>query len=351
MDKSRKITYAMLEVALDKAIRDAEANPQREIRNLVDMGSQLAAGRFLQDFFRITRQMLNDDNCPYYELARNVIHNVNHKNIKVFGLHLGYNSLTYGANKISAYERKHGYNIPWVMVFDLRQEDPNLLTTAEISDILLHSESMGIYCAMFFVNKNQAYLEAILETLPFHSNSAFFVFADPEIITDEIADRVARANNIALVLAMATGAEKRAEQRAFEILLKKKCLYGAYCEYNDQNLEQAMSETYLHRIEKAHCTFAFLIRDELNKASNIDRFSQFIQEAKNANKYPFFIFDFYEDLAHVDRTISFESCFLSIQGNGRIAINTMTALQDSLNIRTHSLADILAKTMPKVNDL
>ena len=41
MDKSGKMTCAMIEAAVDKGLRDIEENPRRGIRNLVDLGTQL----------------------------------------------------------------------------------------------------------------------------------------------------------------------------------------------------------------------------------------------------------------------------------------------------------------------
>lgn len=348
MGISRKMTYEMIEVAVDKAIRDISENPRRGLRNLIDMGAQLASGRFLQVLFGVAKQLLNDHDSPYYDLTKHVVHHVEHKNLKDFAMHLGYNSLTYGAGKIRAYEKEHGYNIPWMIAFDLRQEDTNMLTAAEISDTFLQCESMGIYTGMIFVGKNKASLQTVLHILVSHQDSAFFVFAHPEIITEEIANQAAKASNIALMLAMETGAENRAAMEAFKLLLDRKCLYGAYNEYNDQNLKQVMSKEYLQRIGVAHCICFILIREELEQASNIEELSQFIATARTANKYPFFIFDFYDDTTWIDRTISAEGCFLAIRGNGQIATKTMDGLQDDLNIRTYPLSDILDKTMPKV---
>lgn len=351
MEKSRKMTYAMIEVAIEKAIRDIGENPRRGIRNLVDLGTRLTSGRFLQDFFRISRQILADNDSPYYELTQHVINNVDHKILKDFGIRLGYNSLTYGANQIRIHRNERSYYVPWMLVFDLRQANTNMLTPGEISAILQQGESLGIYCGMFFVNNNPAYLHELRKMLTSHQESAFLVFAEPEIITVEIAEEMVNASNVALVLHLQTGAENQAAREAFKILLAKQCLYGAYCEYNDQNITQVMSETYLQQIKAAHCTFVFLIGEALEDASHRECFSQFMQTTKNANQYPFFIYDFYADSAHIARTIWVENCFLAICGDGGIAINNMNTLQDGLNIRTNSLISILEATMPQVNHL
>ena len=347
MDKSGKMTCAMIEAAVDKGLRDIEENPRRGIRNLVDLGTQLSTSRFHKDFFRTSQQMLRNENSPYYELTNHIVRNVNHQIIKHFGISLGYTSLTYGAQRIREYEKEYGYNIPWTIVFDFREDTKNMLSDAEISEVLLYGESIGIYCGMFFVNKNQAHLENLVKMLASHKDSAFLVFTEPQIITDVIADVIVESSNILVALSSQTGGEKQSFMEAAQILFDKKCLYGAYCGYNDHNLQEVIGETYSRQIKEARCTFTFLIREEFNNAQNEKRFSHFMQATKSANKDPFFWIDFYEDLAHVDRTISVEDCFLAIQGDGQIAVKTLAALQEGINIRTHSLQTIMEKTMPK----
>ena len=69
MDKSAKITYAMIEVAIEKGMCDIEDNTRRGIRNLVDLGSNLSQGRFYEDLFRMAQQMLSNENSPLYDLT------------------------------------------------------------------------------------------------------------------------------------------------------------------------------------------------------------------------------------------------------------------------------------------
>ena len=45
MERTRRMTYAMIEAAVSKGIRDIQDNLRRGIRNLVDLGSYFAADR------------------------------------------------------------------------------------------------------------------------------------------------------------------------------------------------------------------------------------------------------------------------------------------------------------------
>jgi len=60
-----------------------------------------------------------------------------------------------------------------------------------------------------------------------HKDSAFLVFTEPQIITDVIADVIVESSNILVALFSQTGGEKQSFMEAAQILLGKKCLYGA----------------------------------------------------------------------------------------------------------------------------
>lgn len=347
MSKKRKLTYAMIETAIDKGIRDIKENSSRGTRNLLDLGNHFATGRFQKVFFRIAMQMLDNESSPYYELANHIVQHVKPQLIKHFGINLGYNSWTYGAGKIREYEKKHGYNIPWTIVFDFLDDSESKLSDTDISKILHSGEAMGIYCGMFFASRSEEQLIALLIMLKAHKDSSYIVFLQPELITDKIADIIINACNIVIVLAMDTEENSINCKKASDILLDKQCLYGAYCMYNDDNVEYITSDKYLRQVEALNCSFAFLIRQRLNEPHNKEHFSQFMQTAKSASKYKFFMFDFYEDLAYVDRIISVEDCFIAIKGDGTIAVSSRYILAEGLNILTHSLENILQKTMPK----
>lgn len=346
MDKKSELTYKFIETAVDKGIRDIKENSNRGIRNLLDLGNHFATGRFQKDFFNIASQMLNNENSIYYDIVNNLVQNVDPQIIKHFGINLGYNSWTYGAEKIRRYEKKNGYNIPWTIVFDFLYETENNLSTTDVSKILDNLESMGVYSAMFFMSKSKGYFKSILNMLNSHKSSSYFIFIEPELITEEIAELITEDSNIVVALAINTIGDNTSTYAA-RLLESNNCLYGSYTMYNDDNLEYVLSKDYLGQIEDLHCTFAFFVKQLLNDPKNTERFSQFMETAKNANNYQFFPIDFYEDLAYVDKNISVEDCFMAIKSDGAIAISTMDTLVQELNINTHTLQTILEKNMPK----
>lgn len=351
MDKKWGSIYRIIETAVKKGIQDIKENPKRGIRNLLDLGNYFASKYFQKVFFHTVRQILSDESSLYYELVSHLVNNVDPELLKHFSMNLGYNSWTYGVEKIREEEKKRGHNIPWTIVFDFMDMSENKLSENDISKVLENGQSLGIYCGIFFIDENYGHLESLLKMLKSHKNSSFFVLLPPELITLEIARLSIEAGNVALAITLYAPAKEEniiSCKKASDILFENRCLYGTFSSYNDDNLEYIMNDNYLKQIENLRGSFAFLVRESLNDAGKKEQFSLFMQEARYAGKYKFFIVDFYEDLASIDRTISMDNCFISIKSNGSINIPGKSELTKKLNIRTHSLQNILKLTMPKI---
>ncbi|WP_434510513.1 hypothetical protein [Desulfitobacterium sp. AusDCA] len=345
MTNTQKMTYTMIEIAVNKGLRDIEENVSRGVRNLVDLGTHLTRGRFQKDYFRVAQQILLNENSPYYAIANNLVHNVDHRIIKTLGLNLGFSSWALGAEKIRKCEKDSGYHIPWTLLFDFRLNTPTALTTKVISSILDNGEEIGIYSGMFFINHKTS-LEELISLLASHKESIYFLFVSPEMITTSVTEAIAQAGNVTLAMEMNTNGDNPKCRSSAKKLLRQKCLYGAYSRYNDDNVLAVMSKQYACKIEKLKCTFVFLVREKLENPKNKEHFTQFIQSAKSANTNPFFFIDFYEDLTYVDQTISTVGDFLVIKSDGSVAVSNKKKVFDGLNIKADSLQKILKKVMP-----
>lgn len=347
MDVKGQLTRNMINTAVKRGIADVIEDPKRAIRHLVDLGDQVATGHFQQEFFGIANQILHKDDSPYYCLLQDVASHVDAQILQCFGVNLGYNSWTYGANMIRKYERERGHNIPWTIVFDGREETSATVSYEDISNLISSGESMGIYCYMFFGGGNKKRAHALIHTLKFHGDCCYFLFLEPKTISNALVDACVDARNIVVVLAADVQEDDRAIERAAALLREKRCLYGAYGLYDDTNIESVISESYIRKKLNLHCSFLFLIQKGSVSQEKQARFTAFMKTAKYANEHPLFMVDFYRDLAYVDRVISVEDCFVAVKSNGDIAVENMDNVQKGLNIKTHTLKQILRQSMPK----
>lgn len=93
---SRFITGSVVK----RTLKDIKDNPERSIRNLVDMALQFSGGRFQQDFFTTAQTMLQNENSAYYRLVRDIVSHADTDRLYTFGMNLGYNGCTAGAQRI-----------------------------------------------------------------------------------------------------------------------------------------------------------------------------------------------------------------------------------------------------------
>ena len=346
MDKKSRLTYAIIEAAVDKGIRDIEENSTRGIRNLLDLGQHFATGRFQKDFYEFAQQMLRNSDSPYYDLVNSVVKNVDHRSLKRFGINLGYNSWTYGAKKIREYEKEYGNNIPWEIVFDLRNKAGDILSPSEIAGILDEGETMGIYSSMIFVQNDDEYLNELVEMLSLRRDGAYFLFMRPEMVTDKLCKAVRNAANIFVGIRMDDENDAACKGAALKLLYRK-CLYGTYRVYDDSSVEYITGGDFASAVSDLKCAFSFVVRRDGAVLKDEEVFSRFIEDSRIQSRYPFFLFDFYNDIAKVDRTISVEDCFMCIKSDGNIAARAMDYIYEGLNIRKESLKNILNLAMPR----
>ena len=104
-----------------ETLNKMKENPERGIRNLVDMALQFSDGRFQQDFFATAQVMLQNESSAYYRLVRDLISNTDTERLYTFGMNLGYNGCTAGAQRIRDNEKLLGCNIPWAVVLQIAE--------------------------------------------------------------------------------------------------------------------------------------------------------------------------------------------------------------------------------------
>ena len=337
----QQLLRMLIELAVDKGLNDINTDLKRAVRNLTDLGDYFAKGSFQKDFFKIARQMLSNEDSPYYELVSEVVNNVDPYIIKNFGINIGLNSWTNGANQIRNIEKEKGFNVPWVIVFDLENKAENSLSKTEILDIIQQGKEIGIYSYMFFVGNNNEYMDELLDIVKQNSECAFIIYSYPELLTKDNTSKLREYGNAIVSVYMDPFNAQPEFEHAIKILLDNKCLFGSYFNYNDDNANMILDDSWVRYIEELHCMFAFLIKSKNCNNENSEKISAHIKEAKTNQKYPVFLIDFYEDIMHIDRNISTESCFIKILQDGTIVFSEET-LTTEYNIRNNCILEILS---------
>lgn len=109
----------LIETTVRQTLKGLKENPKRSIRNLVDMSLHFSEGRFQSHFFQTARTMLEHEDSAYYSLAEHSTSHIETEHLVKFGMNLGYNSCTWGAQRIRRNEQRLGFNIPWTVLFQM----------------------------------------------------------------------------------------------------------------------------------------------------------------------------------------------------------------------------------------
>lgn len=335
----------MIESVVTKAIRELSKRSKRELRNLVELGTRCARGRFQDDFFRMARHMLADDNSPYYDMIFRLVKDVEAESLGTFAINVGYNSWCMGAKRIRAYEQEHGYNVPWTILCDLDEGKGAPLSKEEFSRLIAAGRQLGIYCYCFF---SHAFLQEtpwLCDLFSEHKDCAFLLFTGEDAAKVTVALRDER--NV-LPIVCPNDAENDGFSR--EIFCGADGHFAAHGILYDETNADAILDWYERGedIKKEQATILFLLRKKNCPERIAKKVNEFTNRCKAEPKQPLFLLDFYEDVAYVDRVISTESCFLKILRDGSLVTGNPFAMAEG-NLREGALTDLLQRHMPKVN--
>ncbi|WP_326906779.1 hypothetical protein [Sedimentibacter sp. MB31-C6] len=346
---NQELLCTVIKTAVRSGLRYINDNPKRGVRNLLDLGEYFATGHFQKDFFNLAHDILNNDNSSYYTIIEKTVKNVNHNILTDFGMNIGYRSWTYGANSIRNYEKSHGYNIPWTIVFDFNEAIENQLTNTEVLNLIQQGKKIGIYSYMFMIENNHIKLDYLFPILEQNKDCAFVAFLNPKYLKPNNLCKLKSYTNIMLFIldsAIIPIQKNYDLLSTIKYLRKNKCLYGVYRYYNYESYNEIINGNYITELDKIDLHFAFLIKDENCSEKVEEKVNSYVSNSRLGGNAPVILMDFYNDIAHVDKNISVESCFLCIKSNGKVSISNINNIT-SYNTRSIKFEEILSKTMKK----
>ena len=168
------------------------------------MALHFSDGRFQSRFFRTAQTMLEHEDSAYYALVEDAANHINPEHLVTFGMNLGYNSCTWGAQHIRANEAQLGFNIPWTVLF-LMEEPHCSRHLPQYGHAVSEGEELGIYSWILLSHGN------LLELLPLierHPDSAFFLFCRPEDISPAVLDEITPLRHLMVVVRWGDQAEE-----------------------------------------------------------------------------------------------------------------------------------------------
>lgn len=302
------MSRVLIETVVKNTLKGLRDDPERNIRNLVDMALHFSGGRFQQRFFETAQRMLENENSPYYGLVRDLTSYADAEHLLHFGMNLGYNSCTYGARRIRQNEEQLGYNIPWTILFQMDSRSPEHL--AQYDAAVTDGEKLGIYTWMLFA---PAVSCRMLELIADHPDSAFFLFCEPEDITDDFLDSVSELKNV-----MPAPRYQEGREDIFDKLRSRGLPYSACCPYSENDLEMILNGDLLASVQQVRPVFAVLFPrpdcpEQFRRLTH-----QAVERARNEQQFQMVPWELEQDNQKIDEIISDDACSVAFDSEGHL---------------------------------
>jgi len=296
----------LIETVVKNTLKGLRDDPERNIRNLVDMALHFSGGQFQQRFFETAQRMLENETSPYYGLVRDLTSYADTEHLLRFGMNLGYNSCTYGAQRIRRNEEQLGHNIPWTVLFQM--DSRSLEHLAQYDAAISDGEKLGIYTWMLFAPKIPRQL---LQLIGNHTDSAFFLFCEPEDITDRFLDSVSELKHMMLAPRYQEGQED-----VYGRLRALGLPYSVCCPYSKDDLEAVLNGDLFASIQQIRPVFAVLLPrpdcpEQFRRLAH-----QAVERARNEQQFQMIPWELERDNQKIDEIISDDACLAAFDPNG-----------------------------------
>ena len=326
------INRIMVTTILKNAIHDLKSDPERTVRNLVDMALQFADSRFQQEFYSGAQSLLTNENSAYYSLIKETISHVNQETLLTFGMNLGYSGIYEGTGKIRSQET---YCVPWTISMTLAEGK----LYQQHHDTVEAGEIMGIHCWHLY-SKNSIHECVALASR--HPESAFVIFCGAQEIDWSVLDYLEEIPNIAIMVPFDKDADV-----VCDMLRACGILYGLYDTYTEADLDAIESGNLLHDMEQLHPVFSILMPRFPCQLTLRSRVWEWAKKARLLQEFKTIPWELYGDTLLIDGVISNEPHWVGFDEYGQLNTETGVDRTHGRNIFVSSLPEILHRAFPK----
>ena len=333
------ISKILVESVVKKTLKAMKENPDRGIRNLVDMALQFSDGRFQKDFFAAAQTMLQNENSAYYRLVRDVVTYADADRLCTFGMNLGYNGCTVGAQRIRENEKKLGCNIPWTVPIRINTDNfANKETKYQAA--ISASERLGIYSWLLFCGSQP---QCVLPLVKVHPDSAFFLFCEPEGATSEFLDEAAETYNLMIVIRYDDDYDGELCSRLRDLGL----LYSVWIPFGQKDSESIVSGDLFYSAQQLSPVFTVLLPEHDCPDDIRQLVYQTVRQARNEQRYHAVLWDLPGDNNAVDHIISDDICCVLFDADGTLCNWSGPIKNGDYNLFRDDLKNILVSAYPK----
>lgn len=322
----------IIEFAVKKALRGIEDSPERSIRNLIDLGLEDAGGRFQRQFLTAAGKILEREDSPYYDLAKDALQNVDREKLTTIGINLGYNSCTKGARKIRELEEGDGYSVPWILF--LSMDGAALKENREAYSFLLtQGEQLGICTYGIFWQGNPTDL---LPLLGEHPGCAFFLCLQSGQISGAFVEAMQSVQNT-----MITVLYDEAAAHVCQRLRRGRLPYSLLVSYGEDDCQAILDGSRIQSLLPLHPLFLFF-RQKLGCPQAVQQqVREYALRVRMNQEFPVMVLELQQVVENIAKIISARPCLMAFSQMGQLITRQKWKERWQYNLFTHDLMGIL----------
>ncbi len=328
----------MIKTFVKSVLKDAEEAPERCTRNLVDMALNFAEEGSQKSFFKVARNMLNNENSPYYPLIEDILKHMTKDKLLNFGIDIGYNSCTKGAKIIRETESREHIQIPWLLTLETgRPEKENFFT--DYQSVFDQGKALGIYTYQLHVTESPS---QILELTANNPDCAVILFCRSELITEDFAEAACKLNNVLIAVEYDDTSET-----ACLILRDHKLLYSLYYVCDPDNASTVISGSFFRFAEELHSPFAAVVPQPSCPETLQEEIYKLVLKSRNNQLYRTIPLDLSKDTRLAGNIISPPACVIGFDREGHLCTDGKKIPDTEANLFHNPLREILGHYFPK----
>jgi len=108
------------------------------------LAANFSRGRFQNQIFAIFQDLLRNDESPYYQAIDFLLRSNDPEALRQFGINIGYNSFTYGAQILRQKQKELSFAVPWVVKLRLDSRIPDTYDSSFFASVVRTGLTYGI---------------------------------------------------------------------------------------------------------------------------------------------------------------------------------------------------------------
>lgn len=376
MNLKDKATWFFAENAISTALKYIDKKPQEHISKLLSLAdSKLLDGIFPKKNIEGMKKAVEKGEGTYYDLAINLLNDVDHNILKKYLLAMGLGAGVNGTKAVRANREKYKCNIPFLMLIDptsacnckckgcwaAEYGHKNNLSLDELRSIVSQGKELGTHFYMYTGGEPTMRKDDLFKICEENPDCAFLAFTNATLIDEAFCDELLRVGNMTLAISI-EGTEETTDDRrgqgmyakavaAMELLKKKKVLFGISVCYTSANVDMVTSDEFMDKMVDLGVKFGLYFNympvgtnapaDLIPSPEQREYMYYWLRRTRNGETgKPMFVMDFQNDGEYVGGCIAGGRNYFHINAAGDMEPCVFIHFSDS-NIREKTILEAL----------